>query len=294
MKKILSTILFICLLLSSYSCTDYLDIIPEGVPSMDNAFSNRTNAEKFLYTCYSYLPVFDHAATSVGFLGGDEHWLIPKGTGFISDRVGGLNCWEIGRGAQNNNNPYMNYWDGANGINEKHNLWVGIRDCNIFLENIHKPRDLEDYERVRWVAEVTFLKAFYHFYLMQLYGPIPIMDENVDVNAPIDEVRRFREPFDDVVNYITETIDKTIENLPLNIVDEALEMGRITQPIALAVKAQALLFAASPLMNGNTDYANVKDSQGRNLFPTTTDPDKWKKSRRCCIRSHSGSRNCQP
>lgn len=275
MKKILVSIICISLIFANTACSDYLDIIPEGVPSMDNAFSNRVNAEKFLYTCYSYLPRFDHAANSVGFLGGDEHWLMPKGTGFISDRVGGLNCWEIGRGSQNNNSPYMNYWDGGNGGS---NLWIGIRDCNIFLENIHKPQDLEDYERVRWVSEVKFLKAYYHFYLMQLYGPIPIMDENVEVNASIDEVRKFREPFDDVVNYIVETIDSSLEDLPLYIVDQALEMGRITQPIALAVKAQALLFAASPLMNGNTDYLNVKDSQGRNLFPVSEEQSKWQRA----------------
>lgn len=276
MKKILVLILFVSLMLGYNSCSDYLDIIPEGVASMDNAFSNRTNAEKFLYTCYSYLPRFDHAASSVGFLGGDEHWLIPKGTGFIDGRVGSLNCWEIGRGSQNNNNPYLNYWDG--GDYGGTNLWVGIRDCNIFLENIDKPKDLSSYERVRWVAEVTFLKAYYHFYLMQLYGPIPIMDENVEVNASIDDVRKFREPFDDVVDYIVKTIDGSIENLPLFITDEGLEMGRITQPIALAVKAQTLLFAASPLMNGNTDYANVKDSRGLNLFPTAVDQTKWQRA----------------
>lgn len=275
MKKILYFICFISLMWHHTSCSDYLDIIPEGVPSMDNAFSNRINAEKFLYTCYSYLPTFDHASSAPGFLAGDEHWLIPKGTGFIDGRVGSLNCWEIGRGAQNNNNPYMNHWDGGNGGT---NLWIGIRDCNIFLENIHKPQDLQNYERVRWVSEVMFLKAYYHFYLMQLYGPIPIMDENVDVNASIDEVRRYREPLDDVVEYIVRTIDDCLENLPLYIVDEGVELGRITQPIARAVKAQALLFAASPLMNGNSDYSNVVDALGRNLFPVAADNAKWQRA----------------
>jgi hypothetical protein len=241
---------------------------------MDNAFSNRANAEKFLYTCYSYLPRFDDAGSALGFLAGDEHWLIPKGTGLIDSRVS-LNCWEIGRGAQNNNNPYMNYWDAGNGGT---NLWIGIRDCNIFLENIHRPKDMDEYDRDRWTSEITFLKAYYHFYLMQLYGPIPIMDENVGVNASIDEVRKFREPFDDVVDYIVAAIDQSLENLPLYISDEGQEMGRITQPIALAVKAQALLFAASPLMNGNPDYANVKDSQGRNLFPVAADQSKWQRA----------------
>jgi hypothetical protein len=32
-------------------CADYLDIVPDGVATMDNAFSTRINAEKSLFTC---------------------------------------------------------------------------------------------------------------------------------------------------------------------------------------------------------------------------------------------------
>ena len=57
MKKIIISIsLVIATMLCSTSCSDYLDIVPEGTPSMDNAFSNRINSFKFLHTCYSYLP----------------------------------------------------------------------------------------------------------------------------------------------------------------------------------------------------------------------------------------------
>lgn len=272
MKK---RILFISCILSllggiSSSCLDYLDVVPEGVPSMDNAFSNRTNAEKYLFTCYSYLPDFDHPNTAPGYLAGDECWTIPKGTG--GSRIGTL-CWEIGRGTQNSNSPQANYWDGYANFNNS--MFAAIRDCNIFLENIHKPQDLEDYERTQWVAEVTFLKAYYHYYLLKCYGPIPIVDTNIDVNAGIDAVRQHRAPVDEVANYIAATIDKCVEDLPLTILNEGLDLGRITQPIALAVKAKALLFVASPLMNGNPDYANVVDNRGVNLFAKTADPKKW-------------------
>lgn len=273
-KIILSISLLITLVFFNTSCSDYLDIVPEGTPSMDNAFSNRINSFKFLHTCYSYLPQFDHSG-SIGFLAGDEHWLMPKGTGFIDDRIGDLTAWEIGRGSQNSNSPYKDYWNGANGGT---NLWVAIRDCNIFLENIDKPRDLQEYERQRWISEVKFLKAYYHFYLFQLYGPIPIMDTNISVDASTDEVRRYREPVDDVVKYISDLLDESLENLPLQIVDEASELGRITQPIAKAVKAQLWLLAASPLFNGNTDYSDVKDNKGRALFPSAVDESKWQKA----------------
>lgn len=274
MKKIIVSISFILtVILCNTSCSDYLDIVPEGTPDMETAFSNKTNARKFLFTCYSYLPKWDQSG-SIGFLAGDEHWLIPKGTGFIDQRLS-LNAWEIGRGEQNSNDPYQNYWDGLNGGT---NLWTAIRDCNIFLENIDKPLDLQQYERNRWIAEVKFLKAYYHYYLFMLYGPIPVMDNNISIDASAEEVRRYRDPVDDVVNYISNLLDDAAKDLPLQVTDAGEELGRITQPIAKAVKAQLWLLAASPLFNGNTDYINVKDNQGRSLFSAETDNNKWEQA----------------
>ena len=274
MKKIIVSISFILtVILCNTSCSDYLDIVPEDTPDMETAFSNKTNARKFLFTCYSYLPKWDQSG-SIGFLAGDEHWLIPKGTGFIDQRLS-LNAWEIGRGEQNSNDPYQNYWDGLNGGT---NLWTAIRDCNIFLENIDKPLDLQQYERNRWIAEVKFLKAYYHYYLFMLYGPIPVMDNNISIDASAEEVRRYRDPVDDVVNYISNLLDDAAKDLPLQVTDAGEELGRITQPIAKAVKAQLWLLAASPLFNGNTDYINVKDNQGRSLFPAETDNNKWEQA----------------
>jgi len=275
MKKIiLGATIALTLTFTGTSCGDYLNIVPEGTPSLDNAFSNRINSFKFLYTCYSYLPSWDQGG-SIGFLAGDEHWLIPKGTGFIEQRIS-LNAWEIGRGEQNSNDPWQNYWDGGNGGT---NLWVAIRDCNTFLENIHKPEDIEEYERVRWIAEVKFLKAYYHYYLFSLYGPIPIMDENISIDSSQEEVRRYRDPVDDVVAYIVALLDEAAKDLPVTIADELIELGRATQIIAKSVKAQVLLLAASPLFNGNADYASVKDNRDRYIFGSAEpDKNKWQKA----------------
>lgn len=47
-------------------------------------------------------------------------------------------------------------------------------------------------EKDRWAAEVRFLKVYYHYWLIRMYGPIPIMDRNIPVNASEDEVKFFR------------------------------------------------------------------------------------------------------
>lgn len=272
MKKITINIILVALVALSFSCkNEFLDIVPEGTPSMDNAFSNRTNAKKFLYTCYSYLPSFENAATSPGFLSGGEYALYNTRPGH---RVG-ENAWFIGQGLQNSNSPYLDYWDGDNSGNK---MWVAIRDCNIFLENIHKPQDLSEFERRRWESEVKFLKAFYHFWMLQCYGPIPIIEKNLDVNAAIDEVRVYRQPVDEVVNFITNLLDESLVDLPDYIELEGTEYGRVTKSVAYALKAKTLVLAASPLFNGNPDYASYIDKNGVRLFPAEYDNSKWGKA----------------
>lgn len=75
------------------------------------------------------------------------------------------------------------FWKGSD---YTYALFVGIRDCNTFLENIEdmsKVADLTADKRARWIAEAKFLKAYYHYYLLRMYGPIPIVDRNLPVSA---------------------------------------------------------------------------------------------------------------
>ena len=75
----------------------------------------------------------------------------------------------IARGMQKVNDPYMNFWSGAkSGIPLSPALWDGIRDCNIFLENVDKVTDLPSYERDRWIAEVKFPESLLSFYLFRM------------------------------------------------------------------------------------------------------------------------------
>ena len=284
MKKIIKLTLIAFLALGTVSCVDFLDVVPEGDATIYNAFSNRGNAERFLFTVYSYLPRFGDISAP-NFFVGDEHWTLPPGVGQIQASMNnfaagnGMDAWNISRGYQETSAPLLNFWDGGvpGGVAARSGigLWRGIRDAHIFLENIHRPQDLDPAERYRWMAEVRFLKAYYHFFLLKLYGPIPIMREMIEVGAPVEDVRVFRDPVDEVVEFIVETLDSAMEWLPLTIINPAAEMGRITRPIAAAVRAQVLMFAASPLMNGNPEFADIVDSRGVHLFPRTFDPAKW-------------------
>lgn len=268
--KIIKQLIVVFSVFTLTSCSEYLNVVPDGVATLDNAFSNRVNAEKFLFTCYNMIPNQNDPFVYPGNVGFDEIWW--------DTNVGGLNARSGSRIATNDQNasdPFQNYWDGRR---DGRNLWVGIRDCNIFLENIDKVPDLQAWERVRWVSEVKFIKAYLHYFLMQLYGPIPIMDANQPVNANPDDVKVYREPVDAVVDYVVNLLDESMENLPAKIEETTTDMGRITQPIAASVKAKVLVWAASPLFNGNPDYANFTDKRGIQLVSSQRDPAKWQRA----------------
>lgn len=262
MKKHFSLISFAAAALLLAGC-DYLNIVPDGVASIETAFSTRTNAEKFLFSCYNVLPNH-HDPNYVGNVGSDEYY-------WDIDREGMENSTgaKLFKGEQSATSPLQNYWSASI------SPWVGIRDCNIFLENISSVPDLKAAERVRWIAEVKFLKAYFHFFMMEMYGPIPIIDVNLDMETPTEEVRVSREPVDKVVDYIVGLLDDCYADLPDYIEDTENETGRITKSICKAVKAKVLVWAASPLFNGNPDYANFKNKDGQALVATTPDPQKW-------------------
>src|SRR5687767_2609787 len=164
--KYLKILLLIAIAGYFYSCKKYLDVVPDNIATLDNAFTQRASAEKYLFTCFSYMPRHgDFNGSNVGnpaFTAGDEMWIM------YPPRDVGTNFWNIARGEQNSNNPLGDYWTGDRSGTK---LFQGLRDCNIFLDNIGRVLDLDDYERNRWIDEVKFLKAYYHFYLLRMYGP---------------------------------------------------------------------------------------------------------------------------
>ncbi|MDD3853654.1 MAG: RagB/SusD family nutrient uptake outer membrane protein [Syntrophomonadaceae bacterium] len=260
--------------LTGYSCTEYLDIVPDNTPTINHAFNNRFEAEGFLYGCYSFIPNFANPVNNPALLGADEIWYT------LNPNVIANTLWYIQRGDQSSTSPLADYFASnqtSYSLNGGKGIYTALRDCNIFLENIHLPYDLPDWERERWILEVKFLKAFYHFWLLRMYGPIPIVRDNLPVSASPEEVQKYRAPVDEVVDYIVELIDEIADKLPIEAENIMTDLGKPTKAIALALKAQTLTLAASPLFNGNPDYADIVDNRGIRLFPDYS-AEKWNRA----------------
>lgn len=261
-------------------CKKYLDVTPDNVATLNSSFSNANEAQAYLFGCYSNLQGLADVRRNAGFTAsGEVLFPINMQDQTTLGGAGGDAGFDLMRGLQNSLNPLHNYWDGYNmGLK----LWESIRMCNTFLDNIHLPLDVQPFDRKRWSAEAKFLKAYYHYWLIRMYGAIPIADVAIPIDASSEEVRQKQQTVDSCFNYVVKTLDEAMVDLPPAIQNAAAEAGRITSTIALAVKAEVLTTQASPLFNGNPDYASFKNKDGQPIFSQTPDPAKWQKAANAC------------
>lgn len=249
---IISGIAFSLLILIVVSCKkDFLDKAPDDDLTIDQVFANRDYANNFLTNIYSSMP-------------DDMVWPDNKDNPFHGAAD------ELKQGHQPSfcNKMVAGSWDpNSTDINPWRRNYEGLRKANLFIENIDKV-PLDQYytsqDRERQKGEAIFMRAFFHFLLIRVYGPVPIADSSMSMSADFKAIRR--QPIEKCVEYIISECDKASALLPPR-VTAATEYGRATRIASLALKARTLLYMASPLFNGNPDYANFKDNEGVQLFP---------------------------
>lgn len=257
--------------MSLSSCQKFLDVVPDNVATLDNAFSDRYNAYKYLTTCYSYMPELQNAGNNPALVGGDEIWY-PETISTSAPMI-------LARGEQQITSPVFDYWTGNRGGKP---LYEGIRICNTFLDNIDRVRDIPSWEKDQWKAEVKVLKSYYHFYLIRMYGPMHIMKKSVHVSSSADAIKAERDNVDSCFNYSVRLIDESLESLPMFLNNPGTELGRVTRTIAASLKARMLVTQASPIFNGNPDYATFSTKSGKKLFSSEYDHGKWEKAATAC------------
>jgi len=266
LTKYIKVIALICVFTVT-SCSDYLDRMPDDQLTLDMVFKDKNRTEEWLAGVYANIP--------------DPYWGYLRTIGFdaLSDDVAPSTGWEqfgwnvLAKQIGNWNTD--SEWDA--------NYWVElprrIRSAYIFLQNV-KPnaaQRLSEQEVELMKAEARFLIAYYYSLLIDVYGPVPLVRGEVNVDAPEDELMMGQTPFDEIVDWIDGELQEVAALLPPSYSDNQ-KYGRATSIMCLAVRARLLLFAASPLVNGNPDYADFTDKNGVPLFNSTYDVNKWKKA----------------
>jgi len=259
MKKLL---LYILVLGAFTSCKKYLDQVPDDRLTIDETFRTWNTASKFLANVYARIP--------------DEFG--QRNPGDNENRglwTGGCDEADFVWGFVQSNDVNIGNWDANSGFVRDYwtNFYKGIRAASVFIQNADKITDRSQQQKEQYKAEARALRAMYYFYLMRIYGPVVILGETptaVDTNLQIP-----RNSIDECVSYIAAELATAASVLPAKPVT-AQDYGRITKGIALAFRANALMYAASPLYNGNAELANLKNKDGKQLINQSFDVNKWK------------------
>lgn len=248
----------------SISSCNYLDMVPEkDIETIETIFERRKNVEQWWLALYGrFHTIISSINLNVAYVGADEYIasqiLYEKNLGF-----GGL---AVASGQQMSQEPYCSVWK---------EMYMIIRDCNVFIENIHRAYDLPESERTWWTADVKALKAQIYFELMRHYGPIILVNKSMPVDLPVEEYQFPRQPVDVCFKHIVDLLDEAAPNIPMH-KDRTYAYGHTISLEGLyALKAKVLLYAASPLFNGNIFYSDFVNKNGEHLFSSTRDRNKW-------------------
>ena len=160
-----------------------------------------------------------------------------------------------GAGIQDFNNGA---WSALNVLDDQwDNLYAGIRAANNFMVDVENT-DFSRYEYQNnysdWMKRLSYhkdearlLRAYFFFELARRYGDIA-MPTTILTAQEANTIGKT--PFEEVIQFIVDECDAVIPNLPVTYQDiPGKQIGRVTKGFAMALKAKALLYAASELHN---------------------------------------------
>ena len=248
-------------------CADYLDVVPDNdIETIETTFEKREDAYTWFKTCYSMITMdVSDINTCPAFWGTDE---VIADDYIRLTNPAGMSGLMIADGIQMAQNPYGDIWKSTK-------FYGGIRYCNLFLDHIDGVYNMTVEEKNLWRAEIQALKAQYYFELMRRYGAIILVPENIDAASSIEEMQQPRACIDDVVKATVELLDAAIPMLPYYKEQEPNHYAYFSKEGAAALKAMVLLYAASPLFNGNIMMADMVNKEGKKIF-SAYDREKWK------------------
>lgn len=245
-------------------CADYLEQDPEELNSIDKIFTSDVDTRKWYARMYSD----DFLVQEMMYSGQIPYFWCTDEAAYIME--GNIRNTSEGKMSPDNYYGYTGY-----------NLYFfvryyqAIRHINLFLENVDRCKALGETERRKFIAEARFMRAFYHYWLVRLYGPVPIVERSrtgAELATP-----QARNTFKECIEWIDSEINWACAN-GLPEARTATDLGLPDVGAARAIQSRMHLMAASPLYNGNTVYANWKNNDGTVLMPQTYDKELWKKA----------------
>lgn len=244
--------LIAALLLATAGCKKVLNYTPEVFVAQPQVFKDQagaTAAVTGIYTQLQTLKKSDYAL--IGVIGTDEARCTyqSQGYGDYWANVTGLDVYDIKFGSQNY--QLSGFWQ---------DCYIGIANANAAIVGIPGASIADPSVSNRLLGESKFMRALFYFYLVQLYGDIPLRTETTSFSAGVK-----RAPAKDVYDQIISDLKFAIANL----------WTRSKNPVVgrASVEAAKALLGKVYLTMGNYNDAKVQfeDLQTNNSLTLLAD-----------------------
>lgn len=252
------------LIAGSIGCKKFITVPPPTTSiNADNVFATDATAIAVLsgiYTKMSASSIISGGATSISLYGGlsaDEFALYS----------GSTNATYLGyytNSLTNVNTGFTSFWLTHYSI---------IYTANAAIEGLNKSKTLSPSVKQQLLGEAIFIRAFSYFYLVNLYGDVPlVLTTDYEINSKLKRV-----PKADVYAQIIEDLKNAVTLLGSTYLDGSLknytssaDRVRPTQWAALALLSRVYLFT------GDWQKAEIESSKiigNTTLFDTVSSPN---------------------
>jgi len=202
------------------SCDDYLERSPLDQPSSNTFWSSEGELLMAVNGCYSTLSYIR--------TGPLPFFMLFDAMADIGWHRSATSVTPIRMGTVTAGDPeLLDVWK---------TLYEGVSSCNLLLENMHLAEEKVNPQLfARIAAEAKFLRAFYYFYLNELWGGVPL----ITTSLPLAESQTPRATKEELVNFMIQELQEAAEDLPLSY--SGIDKGRVTKGTALGLLSRVAL-----------------------------------------------------
>ncbi|WP_192346117.1 RagB/SusD family nutrient uptake outer membrane protein [Algoriphagus sp. Y33] len=225
------------LLVSAAGCADFLDESDKSNFTLDSYFTKPEHAKSVVNSIYESLqPIM-----SSGF-GGGPWMMVEFATGLADTELGqAQNSLFVKDLVNNSDNEYgQTIWT---------SFYKGIANANIAIARIPEIT-MDETEKQKLIGEAKYLRAYYYFNLVRIFGNIPLTLEPIDLTSE----GLFAPPAatEDVYNQIVSDLqDAEDSGLPMRDASGRVSLGAVKSLLSSVY----LTMAGYPLQKGSGHYS---------------------------------------
>ncbi len=235
--KALLSYLLICT--GFISCNDFLDIKPTGTMTTDSELKSNESALALTNSAYRNSHVTNRMASGWGT---GTMLLLEYMTDKATSENSQSNIKDFQDLTISSRTTYLEDW-------WKY-CFEGIADCNLALAKIKEFNSLGEDVITQYVGEIKFMRAYYYFYLVRIFGDVPKI---TTVQSELSELEVNRSPvkeiYDEII--IPDLLEAEKAGLPFK-----EETGRVSTGAVKSLLADVYLtYTGYPVQGGSQYYA---------------------------------------